>query len=115
MAKLLRGVWGVGRAPEHKFSFFLFATDGLRGTLSPSPPLRPKEGGGVLRNRFHPYPLRAQRVGVGEKSCLGLAARKTDCSAVLTFRMGSGGEGGLGGGGGGGFRVRRGWWVSPRV
>ena len=44
-----------------------------------------KGGEGVLRNCLHPFPLRAQKVGVGESSRLGFAARKTDCSAVLTF------------------------------
>ena len=34
-----------------------------------------------------------QKVGVGGSSCLGLIARKTDCSAVLTFRMRVRGEG----------------------
>ena len=74
-----------------------------------------KGGESVLRNRLHPFPLRAQKVGVGESSRLGFAARKTDCSALLTFKMGAGGGGGLGWGEGGVFRVRRGWWVSPRV
>ena len=86
---------------------FCFFSVGLREKFSPSPPLCPR-GRGVLRNRFHPCPLRAQKVGVGESSRLGFAARKTDCSAVLTFRMGAGGERGLAGGGGGGFRARRG-------
>ena len=38
------------------------------------------------------------KVGVGGSSRLGFVARTTDCSAVLTFRMGAGV---------GGFRVGR--------
>ena len=83
---------------------FLFFPPMAFGKI-PLPPSFVSKGGGVLRNRFHPCPLRAQKVGVGESSRLGFAARKTDCSAVLTFRMGAWGGACLGGVTG----VRLGW------
>ena len=42
-----------------------------------------------------------QKVGVGGSSRLGFVARKTNCSAVLTFRVRAGG---------GGFGVGEGFW-----